>query len=412
MHHAHGLPAAKAHALLAALAVLPCFVHIPYSLSIVLHAALTVYVGAWRSLRGEEGGPQESMSNSDAMRFPLVGSCVLFGLFLCFKFLPKQLVNLLLAGYITVIGAIVVVGALLPFAERLLPSKQRDRVLRFGTIPKIPFLVKEPFPLELTLPEALLAPPALAAGVWYLVTKNWLANNVLGLALSIVGVEAMSLGSMQTAGILLTGLFFYDIFWVFCTPVMVSVAKNFEAPIKLLFPRSSLRAAALAGEKAQFAMLGLGDIVLPGLFVALCLRYDASRKFGTAYFQTVFWAYCGGVGATIFVMNVFKAAQPALLYIVPSVRGNARAWVCATVRAWACGGCFRLGVGSAHVGVRMCPRVCTQRICVWGQGGELSPSAPHPPAPAPTPAQPRPLAPGPGRGRDARGAARRAEGCL
>jgi minor histocompatibility antigen H13 len=131
----------------------------------------------------------------------------------------------------------------------------------------------------------------------------------------------MSLGSMQTAGILLTGLFFYDIFWVFCTPVMVSVAKNFEAPIKLLFPRTSLRAALAAGEKAQFAMLGLGDIVLPGLFVALCLRLDSERKFRSSYFQTVFWAYCGGVGATIFVMNFFKAAQPALLYIVPAVLG-------------------------------------------------------------------------------------------
>lgn len=29
------------------------------------------------------------------------------------------------------------------------------------------------------------------------------------------------------------GLFFYDIFWVFFTPVMVSVAKSFDAPIKV-----------------------------------------------------------------------------------------------------------------------------------------------------------------------------------
>lgn len=28
-------------------------------------------------------------------------------------------------------------------------------------------------------------------------------------------------------------LFFYDIFWVFFTPVMVSVAKSFDAPIKV-----------------------------------------------------------------------------------------------------------------------------------------------------------------------------------
>ncbi|MGS7457275.1 hypothetical protein [Mycobacterium tuberculosis] len=32
------------------------------------------------------------------------------------------------------------------------------------------------------------------------------------------------------------GLFFYDIFWVFFTPVMVSVAKSFDAPIKVSVP--------------------------------------------------------------------------------------------------------------------------------------------------------------------------------
>jgi hypothetical protein len=51
------IPAAKAHALLATLMALPHLVHVPYSLNIVLHAALTVYVGSWRSLhKGEEGG--------------------------------------------------------------------------------------------------------------------------------------------------------------------------------------------------------------------------------------------------------------------------------------------------------------------------------------------------------------------
>jgi hypothetical protein len=33
-----------------------------------------------------------------------------------------------------------------------------------------------------------------------------------------------------------SGLFFYDIFWVFFTPVMVSVAKSFDAPIKVSIP--------------------------------------------------------------------------------------------------------------------------------------------------------------------------------
>ena len=60
---------------------------------------------------------------------------------------------------------------------------------------------------------------------WYFMNKHWLANNMLGMAFSLEGIEHLSLGSVHVGCILLVGLFFYDIFWVFCTPVMVSVAK-------------------------------------------------------------------------------------------------------------------------------------------------------------------------------------------
>lgn len=100
---------------------------------------------------------------------------------------------------------------------------------------------------------------------------------------------------------------------------MVTVAKNFDAPIKLLFPR--LRALLATGPR-PFAMLGLGDIVIPGIFVALMLRYDASRKYESKYFHSAFFGYCLGLVTTIFVMNYFEAAQPALLYIVPGVLGS------------------------------------------------------------------------------------------
>lgn len=43
------------------------------------------------------------------------------------------------------------------------------------------------------------------------------------------------LNNMSTGFILLGGLFIYDIFWVFYTDVMVTVAKSFEAPIKREF---------------------------------------------------------------------------------------------------------------------------------------------------------------------------------
>lgn len=49
------------------------------------------------------------------------------------------------------------------------------------------------------------------------------------------------------------------------------------------------------------------------------LRMDVSTNFRTNYFQSAFGGYVLGLGTTIVVMNVFNAAQPALLYIVPAI---------------------------------------------------------------------------------------------
>lgn len=267
-----------------------------------------------------------------------VGSCVLFGLFILFKVLPGWLVNLVISSYISLMGGIAVHWVLKPIANLLAPARLSDKELRMTLCPKIPFVLDEPLILQATIPEILLWGPSLALAAWYAYTKNWVANNYMGLSFCLLGIENIALGSPRNAVILLCGLFVYDIFWVFCTPVMVAVAKNLEAPIKLLFPRHPLwnlpavqqlsekifgaAAAAATGSKTgkpMFAMLGLGDIVVPGFWVALMLRYDVQHKMQTTYFRTVFMAYTVGLGTTIWMMNYFQAAQPALLYIVPAI---------------------------------------------------------------------------------------------
>jgi len=139
------------------------------------------------------------------------------------------------------------------------------------------------------------------------------------MAFAINGVELLHLNNVVTGCILLGGLFFYDIFWVFGTNVMVTVAKSFEAPIKLVFPQDLLEKGLDAN---NFAMLGLGDIVLPGIFIALLLRFDNHLSRNTrTYFNTGFAAYVAGLFTTIFVMHVYRHAQPALLYLVPACLG-------------------------------------------------------------------------------------------
>merc|ERR1712110_1139944 len=176
------------------------------------------------------------------------------------------------------------------------------------------------FKYEFTTHDLITLVLSTLVGVWYLLKKHWIANNLFGLAFAVNGVELLHLNNVMTGFILLGGLFFYDIFWVFATDVMVTVAKSFEAPIKLVFPQDLLENGPMGA--TNFAMLGLGDIVIPGIFIALLLRYDNSLKRNSNfYFMATFIAYLAGLLLTIFVMHVYKHAQPALLYLVPACLG-------------------------------------------------------------------------------------------
>ncbi|KAI3461156.1 hypothetical protein Pfo_017819 [Paulownia fortunei] len=290
---------------LAGLTLAPLVVKVDPNLNVILTACLTVYVGCYRSVKPTP--PSETMSNEHAMRFPLVGSAMLLSLFLLFKFLSKDLVNAVLTCYFFVLGIAALSATLLPSIKRFLPKPWNDNLI----IWRFPYF--RSLEVEFTKSQIVAAIPGTFFCVWYASKKHWLANNILGLAFCIQGIEMLSLGSFKTGAILLAGLFVYDIFWVFFTPVMVSVAKSFDAPIKLLFPTSD--------SARPFSMLGLGDIVIPGIFVALALRFDVSRGKESQYFKSAFVGYTVGLVVTIIVMNWFQAAQPALLYIVPGVIG-------------------------------------------------------------------------------------------
>lgn len=51
------------------------------------------------------------------------------------------------------------------------------------------------------------------------------------------------------------------------------------------------------------------------------LRFDTKNGSGKAYFYSAMVGYTIGLIVTLVVMQTFKAAQPALLYIVPGVVG-------------------------------------------------------------------------------------------
>lgn len=195
----------------------------------------------------------------------------------------------------------------------------------------------------------------------------WYLTNLQGFAFCYGSLQYMSPGTSAVASLLLSLLFIYDIYMVFYTPMMVTVATKLDVPIKLLFPKK------VDGVKAM-AMLGLGDIVVPGIVMAFALRFDLYRhyvkigkdkktnvlndskdaedkkdtrptyvsargswaertytakhlwspilrakNFPKPYFTATMVGYIMGMLTTVLVMTVFDHAQPALLYLVPGV---------------------------------------------------------------------------------------------
>ncbi|KAI2780963.1 signal peptide peptidase-domain-containing protein [Daldinia loculata] len=217
---------------------------------------------------------------------------------------------------------------------------------------------------------------AIQANIVYYTTQSTFLSNLMGYSFSYTGIILMSPTTFATGTAVLFGLFFYDIYMVFYTPYMVTVATKLEVPIKLVFEGPS-----------KASMLGLGDIVLPGIFVGLCLRFDLymyyyrqqkfvpvelkskdessgqtvtntetqrmvvkadyvspqeqwgdwfwSTKFGKLstdatpalkavvfpkpYFYAALIGYLLAMVVTLVMLLVYRHAQPALLYLVPGV---------------------------------------------------------------------------------------------
>jgi len=435
------------YAAMAGVSVISFVVDVPIFVQMLVFTVATIYLGCHYALVPEgHAQPVESerMERSDVYLFPIIGSCVLFSLYLVFKIFPRAVLMFVVKLYFLAVGSFVVYtrfagllrSVLLPpaqlatlegqsysvplasankllndgrsaYATKVAPTLaphlataktvfdkvaavaadvyEKAQPLLAAAESKLNSILGEdkskaksadaaapapapaadaepasasPFGFKTTgdnwLPDVLTltgidaaaaAFAAFTAAVYIVFNPPW-ANNVYGVFMSIQAIELLNLGSLLNGTILLAALFFYDVFWVFGTEVMVTVAKNFDAPIKLIFPSSP-----------RPSMLGLGDIVIPGIFIAMTLRYDrkvarpvlapakptganvpplawaryaaelvgsfnpAGLPFRPEYFNVTLLCYAVGILVTLGVMFVFKAAQPALLYLVPACLG-------------------------------------------------------------------------------------------
>ncbi|GBF97873.1 signal peptide peptidase-like [Raphidocelis subcapitata] len=219
---------------------------------------------------------------------------------------------------------------------------------------------------DVPLPVLIAAGPALAAAAVWAVFRNapwsWPLLDTLGIALMLLVLRTLRLGSLRVACVLLPLCFVYDVFFVFIQPaifgggdsVMVEVARGAgldeTLPMLLRVPRLSGPPIARGG----YSMLGFGDVILPGLLVALTRRIDVDARlpWPRGYFLPALAAYGCGLVLT-YVALIFSLfgdqGQPALLYIVPCTLGTVlglAAWRGDLRTLWAADGGSGGGEGS------------------------------------------------------------------
>lgn len=197
---------------------------------------------------------------------------MLLGLYLLIKFFGKDSVNYFVLVYIAIGSATGIKALLTSFTGNALTGLDEGKII--STKNKY-------FELDISPLDLVCLVLSIVAVAIYVISKSWVYNNIIAIVFCVHALQFIFLGNFKTGSLLLSLLFFYDIFFVFGTDVMVTVAKNIDAPIKLQFPRD------LTSDPPQYSILGLGDIVIPGIFVSMCLRFDFLKTLDTSYLSNL-----------------------------------------------------------------------------------------------------------------------------
>ncbi|RLO00813.1 hypothetical protein DYB28_000146 [Aphanomyces astaci] len=219
-------------------------------------------------------------------------------------------------------------------------------------------------PIRITVSDVLSFGLSLGLVLFWVLTRHqaysFVLQDVFGICVSIQFLQTIRLPNIKVATILLLLVFVYDIFFVFLSPyifgksVMIVAAQggkqdDAEAPSSycLRYPSNDngakcvkedipilLRLPKLTNWLGGEAMLGLGDIVLPGLLVVFCARFDYATRgnvVGTPRPGSfggrvgLFGMMCIGYAVGLLLANIgvilMRSGQPALLYLVPCTLG-------------------------------------------------------------------------------------------
>eukprot|EP00037_Helgoeca_nana_P030263 m.372406 g.372406 ORF g.372406 m.372406 type:complete len:386 (+) comp28146_c0_seq2:328-1485(+) len=320
---------------------------------VTLAAAIVIYgskssIGAppaFGSSRDESDGPV-TLTARKAAFFPVVGSLMLLLLYMFFD--KIQFIYLVFNAFIA--GICLEMALRHPIAAIIGPPIPKGMHLPFIGVVHTATVLSSALSFVVTF-------------MWVL-SDHWILLDLLGGGLCIFMLAAVRLPNLKIAFLLFVGLLLYDVFWVFFsarmfeTNVMVdvatkhgvnpvqSIASTLSLPMARGLPQLSIPAKIMfpSSERlGDYSMLGLGDIVLPGILVAHNLRYDnrlaqphrvspslspgggppesGGSLRSRTYFAHAVCGYIVGLFIAVIFSEKYAVAQPALIYLLPMTLG-------------------------------------------------------------------------------------------
>lgn len=295
--------------------ITPLHPYVPWSVLIepgtyflLLCVLLIIQYGSWRcrSVASTSNGAMEGTENINWIMVVLIPVMLSLLLVVLFYALSSLWILIFIVVGIVSIGSVVLVtwplyGFVAMYINRLFKSS----------------VIEDYGGLSLSVLTAV------GLGIAWIVTGHWIVLDILATATIITILTYIRIPTLSLGITLLCVMLVYDVVWTFLSPilfgesVMEHVAKQVAGgwvtlPIVIAVPHIWSNGASI---------LGLGDVLVPGLFIVFLLRWDGHNRHmpweGTA--RCGYLGYVLGYLLTFFILVVSDRGQPALLYIVPCV---------------------------------------------------------------------------------------------
>jgi len=245
---------------------------------------------------------KSTVKTRTAILMPIIGSIMLVLLFFFLDWMMYLLIVIMSISSLSAFGFIIY-----PLFDWIFN--------RFGGVLQKSWEVRWIGPITISGIASFFA--SLGVVIAWLVTFSFVLTDVLAISLAISALSFVRLPNMKISLIILILFFLYDIFWVFISPlifkqsVMVKVATSLpNLPMVIIIPRIL---------HEGWSLLGVGDIVLPGLWICFLNGFDSENgtPFKCGYFLISWIGYIFGFIMTLCMLLVMQQGQPALLYLVP-----------------------------------------------------------------------------------------------